>query len=385
MKRHLKILDFALASLRRRPLKNWAIVAVYAFTVAVVASVLLLTQSIRREAAQLFVGAPELTVQRMVGGRHVPIAIETRDAIAAFPSVIEVEPRFWGYTYDAVTESTITVMGVGLQMASIELVEGRLPTRSTECAVGAGVAAMWGAEVDGEIILVDAATTGVLYEVVGTFESPSDILTNDLVVMTAGEAAVFLGLEDGFATDLSVRIANENEIDTIAAKIKREYPDSRPITRAEVLRTYDAVFHWRSGMMLAVFSGGLIAFVILAWDKATGLSAEERREIGILKAVGWDISDVLELKMWEGVVISLSSLILGLIAAMVHVFVFGAPLLTPMLRGWSVLFPKLHPAPHVDPYMLFAIGFLTVVPYVAATVAPSWKAATTDPDAVVRG
>ena len=385
MRRHLKILDFALASLRRRPFKNWAIVAVYACTVAVVASVLFLTQSIRREAAQLFVGAPELTVQRMVGGRHVPIDIEVRDTIAAYPSVVDVEPRFWGYTYDAVTESTITVMGVGPGAATIELVEGRLPTQPTECAVGAGVAAMWGSEVGGEIILVDAATTGVLYEVVGTFESPSDILTNDLVVMTAGEAALFLGLEDGTATDLAVRVANDNEIDTIAAKIKRAFPDSRPITRAEVLRTYDAVFHWRSGMMLAVFSGGLVAFLILAWDKATGLSAEERREIGILKAVGWDTSDVLELKMWEGVVISLSSLILGLIAAIVHVFVFGAPLLIPMLRGWSVLFPELHPTPHVDPYLLFAIGFLTVVPYVAATVAPSWKAAVTDPDAVVRG
>ena len=101
--------------------------------------------------------------------------------------------------------------------------------------------------------------------------------------------------------------------------------------------------------------------------------------------MGWDISDVLELKMWEGTVISVTSLILGLIAAVIHVFVLGAPLLVPMLRGWSVLFPQLHPTPHIDPYMLFAIGFLTVVPYVAATVAPSWKAAVTDPDAVVRG
>jgi len=385
MRRHLKILDFALASLQRRPFKNWAIVAVYAFTVAVVASVLFLTQSIRREAAQLFIGAPELTVQRMVGGRHVPIEISAGETIAGFPSVIGVEPRFWGYTYEAVTESTITIMGVGPGMAAIDLVEGRLPTHPTECAVGAGVAAMWGSSVGGEIILIDAATTGVLYEVVGTFTSESDILTNDLVVMTADEAAIFLGLPEGSATDLAVKVANENEIDTIATKIKRAFPDSRPITRSEVLRTYDAVFHWRSGMMLAVFSGGLIAFVILAWDKATGLSAEERREIGILKAVGWDTSDVLELKMWEGTVISLTSLLLGLIAAVIHVFVLGAPLLVPMLRGWSVLFPQLHPTPHIDPYMLFAIGFLTVVPYVAATVAPSWKAAVTDPDSVVRG
>jgi lipoprotein-releasing system permease protein len=385
MRRHLQILDFALASLQRRRLKNWAIVVVYAFTVAIVASVLLLTQAIRQEVAQLLVGAPELTVQRVVGGRHTPIPVDVGDTIEVLPGVVDVEPRFWGYTYDAVTDSTITVMGAGPGRAELEMVEGRLPELSTECAVGAGVAAMWGAEVGGEVILVDAATTGVLYEVVGTFAAPSDILTNDLVVMTGDEAALFLGLPDGWATDLAVRIANPSEVNTIATKIKRAFPDSRPITRSEVLRTYDAVFHWRSGMMLAMLSGGLIAFTILAWDKATGLSAEERREIGILKAVGWDTGDVLELKMWEGVAISVTALLLGLIAAMIHVFVFGAPLLTPVLRGWSVLFPELRPAPHVDPYLLFAIAFLTVVPYIAATVAPSWKAATTDPDTVVRG
>ena len=385
MTRHLRLLDFALASLRRRPLKNWAIIVVYAFTVTAVASVLLLTRAIREEAAQLLVGAPELTVQRVVGGRHEPIPVADAGAIRELPGVVEVEPRFWGYTYDAVTDSTVTIMGVAPGDDTLEMVDGRLPTSAVECAVGSGVAAMWGAEVGGEVILVDASATGVLYEVVGVFTAPSDLLTNDLVVMTADEAAAFLGLPEGTATDLGVRIANPAEVDTIAGKVKRAFPTSRPITRAEVLRTYDAVFHWRSGMLLAVLAGALVAFVILAWDKATGLSAEERREIGILKAVGWGTADVLELKAWEGLVVSLTSLLLGLVAALVHVFVFGAPLLTPVLRGWSVLFPELRPTPHVDPYLLFAIAFLTVVPYVAATVAPSWKAAVTDPDAVVRG
>lgn len=385
MTRHLKILDFALASLRRRRLKNWALIAVYAFTVAVVASVLLLTHAVRREASELLVAAPELTVQRVVGGRHAPIAVDVAGEISRLPGVIGAEPRFWGYTYDAITDSTLTVMGVAAGGGDLELVDGRLPVTDTECAVGAGVAEMWGAEVGGEVILVDAAAVGVLYEVVGVFTAPSDLLTNDLAVLTPSEAARFLGLDDGTATDLAVRIANPNEVDTIAGKIKRAFPDSRPITRSEVLRTYDAVFHWRSGMMLAMLSGALIAFAILAWDKATGLSAEEKREIGILKAVGWDTADVLELKVWEGAVISVSALLLGLAAAMVHVFVLGAPVLRPVLRGWSVLFPELRPAPHVDPYLLFAIAFLTVVPYIAATVAPAWKAATTDPESVVRG
>ena len=40
MTRHLKILEYALASLLRRRFKNLAILAVYAFTIATLASIL---------------------------------------------------------------------------------------------------------------------------------------------------------------------------------------------------------------------------------------------------------------------------------------------------------------------------------------------------------
>jgi ABC-type lipoprotein release transport system permease subunit len=138
-------------------------------------------------------------------------------------------------------------------------------------------------------------------------------------------------------------------------------------------------------MMLAAFGSAAIAFCILAWDKATGLSAEERQEIGILKAIGWETSDVLELKLWEGLAVSLSSLLLGLALAFAHVFYLGAPLLAPILKGWSVLFPDFRPPPEVNPYQVAVVAFFTVFPYVASTVVPCWRAAITDPDAVMRG
>ena len=45
---------------------------------------------------------------------------------------------------------------------------------------------------------------------------------------------------------------------------------------------------WRSGILLFVLSGSLLAFVIFAWDKASGLSETERKEIAILKALDKD-------------------------------------------------------------------------------------------------
>ncbi len=137
-------------------------------------------------------------------------------------------------------------------------------------------------------------------------------------------------------------------------------------------------------MIIVILSVAVLAFVILAWDKATGLSAEEKREIGILKALGWETSDVLLMKYWEGVVVSLSSFILGVLLAYVHVFFASAGLFEPALKGWSVLYPDFRLTPFLNPYQVATLFFLTVIPYTVATIVPSWRAATIDPDSVMR-
>ncbi|HPA79772.1 MAG TPA: FtsX-like permease family protein [Thermoanaerobaculales bacterium] len=386
MLRRLKLLDFALSSLWRRRFKNLAIVVVYGFTIAVLASVLLMTDSLRGEAQQILRGAPDLVVQRVAAGRHDLIPTTYAEEIRALPGVGDVRPRYWGYYFDAFTESNFTFVGIDDgSPGELELLEGRLPSAPFECAVGEGVARVRSTGVGHELTLIAHDGLGVIFDVVGEFRAPSSILTNDLVVFTDADLVELFGFPAGRAVDLSVEVYNDAEVSTVAAKVKRIFPDTRPITRSEILRTYDAVFSWRSGMLLTVFAAALAAFCILAWDKATGISAEERREIGVLKALGWSTRDVLELKFWEGAAISLTSFLLGLIAALAHVFLLGASLLAPVIRGWSVLFPDFRFTPSVSLYQLFVLGFLTVVPYVASTVAPSWKAAVTDPEEVMRG
>ncbi len=382
--RRRKILEFALASLLRRKYKNLSLIAVYAFTIAVLASILLLTYALRREAAAVLQGAPELIVQRMSAGRHDLIPAGYVERIAAIPGVGEVLPRIWGYYYDPLTKSNFTLMAADGTGRNPGMIEGRLPAGPGECAVGAGVAGARFSSIGSEMTLLDSGSISRTFRVVGIFTADSSLLTNDLILMHPDDLRSFFAFPPDRATDLIVQVHNENEVPTVAAKIRAMFPDSRPIMREEILRTYDAVFNWRSGMMLTIFLSALAAFCILAWDKATGISAEERREVGILKAVGWDTADILEMKFWEGLVISLTSFLTGLIAAYVHVFYFNASVLAPVIKGWSILFPGFRLIPFVDIYQIFVIGFLTVVPYIASTVFPSWKTATTDPDSVMR-
>ena len=385
MIKHLKIIDYALASLLRRKFKSLAIITAFTVVVTALASILLFTGALKKEAELVLASAPDLIVQRTAGGRHDLIPAAYADKIREIPGIGLVVPRYWGYYYDPLTEANYTILGTDGKAERLELLEGRLPEREGECAVGAGIAEIQRTVGGGELILVDSSNTGVLYEVVGVFRAASSLLTNDLIVLTDNEVIRFFGLPSGKAIDISVQVYNHEELQTAAAKVKKMLPDTRPITRTELVRTYEMVFNWRSGMLLTVFSAAVIAFCILAWDKATGISADEKREIGILKAVGWDTSDVLALKFWEGLIIALTAFLLGTIAGFVHIFFFNAFLLAPVIKGWSVVFPDFHLAPHLDPYLVFTLGFLTVAPYVASTVIPAWKTAVTDPETIMRG
>ena len=177
---------------------------------------------------------------------------------------------------------------------------------------------------------------------------------------------------------------NQKELATIAAKVAEILPDTRQILKEELLRTYDAIFSWRGGILLTIFFGALLAFIIFSWDKASGLSMEEKREIGILKAIGWETSDIIGMKFWEGLVVSLSSFLMGLLLAYVHVFFTPVMLFEPVLKGWSVLYPAFPITPFINGAQVAALFFLTVLPYTVATIIPSWRAAIVDPDSVMR-
>jgi ABC-type lipoprotein release transport system permease subunit len=373
VERHRNILDFAISSLARRWKKNLALLAVYTFTVFVLASVIFFTEAVKREAREVFRGTPEMVVQRLTAGRHDLVPQAYVEELGRITGVRDVRGRLWGYYYEPSTGANYTLVA-----------SGEPPVQPGTVAVGRGVARTLFAETGDLLPLKSARGEYVSFEVSRVFPSESELVSADLIEMHPEDLRALFGMPEGFYTDVTLKVRNPNEVVVVADKIRRLLPDTRPILRDEILRTYDSVFDWRSGLLLVIFAGAASAFVIFAWDKATSLSLEERREMGVLKAVGWETSEVIAMKSWEGIVVSLAAFLAGVLAAYLHVFVSSAALFAPVLKGWAVLYPRFELVPHVDPYQILALFFLTVVPYTVATVVPSWNAATVDPDLIMR-
>lgn len=382
MNRLRNILDFTISSLIRRRVKNVALIIVYTFVVFILASVIFFTGALRKEAIMILKYAPEIVVQRLMVGRHDLTPSSYVDRIKAINGVRSVKGRLWGYYFDPVMGANYTLIVYNPENP-LEVLD-LSPIQEGFIIIGSGISNKFGIS-EGDTMPFRSFNKEPLYlKVKGILPSESQLIAADTILISEGDFKRLFGIPDGHYTDLIVTVANQREVQTIAKKIVEILPDTRPITRKEILRTYDSILNWRSAIIMMIFLGAVASFIIFAWDRATGLSAEEKKEIGILKAIGWETSDVILMKFWEGIVISLTSFLLGVILAYLHVFFTSSSLFKPVLMGWSVLYPEFRLIPYIDLYQIATLLFLVVFPYTVATIVPSWRAAVTDPDSVMK-
>ncbi len=388
--KQLNIVDYALSSIWRRKGKNLSVFMVFTLVIFLLASFLFLTRSLLVAADMSLQHTPEITVQRMVAGRQESIPVAYGEKIKALFGIRRVTERVWGYKFNEVTGANISVMALAhmpLLKQEEALAEGRFwqEGESGAVVIGQGVWRDLGLGKRRSFSFFRPDLTLKPFSVTGIFAPATNILTYDLVIADIADGRDLFGLDSTLATDLLVEVVNPLEIATIAKKIANLLPDTRVVTRPQILKTYQAVFSWRSGFAAVCLLTALAAFFILAWDKASGMAPEERREIAVLKILGWQTPDVLMVRFWESFALALVAFGCGTILAYVHVGYFQGLLFRSVMMGWSVLRPGLDLVPAVSAADLLLLFSLSVLPYLAATVIPAWRCASVATDSALRG
>lgn len=393
MKINRYLIEFAINALLRSKTKNIFIIVVFTLLTMLLTSVFLITGSIKHELQTTVNALPQITVQKIKAGRHYDIDISVADKILTITGVSSAVPRVWGYYYFANAGVNFSVIGIEPYAEQykasfdqlVEQYDFDALASQEGMVIGQGVYEVMRQSFYDHyfnFILPDGQLKKMM--IAGVFNEATALESNDIILMPTEEVREIFAMKANQATDIVVTVPNPEEIDTVASKIKMIYPDTRVITRADLEVSYQNIFDYKGGVFLALFVVALFTFFMIIYDKASGLSSEEKREIGILKAVGWRVDDVLKEKFYEAFIVAFSAYLLGIIFALGFVYLLQAPLLRNIFEGYSQLRTTFELSFVLDIQTLFLVFFLSVPIYLAATIIPAWRAATLEVDEVIR-
>jgi ABC-type lipoprotein release transport system permease subunit len=144
------------------------------------------------------------------------------------------------------------------------------------------------------------------------------------------------------------------------------------------------MFNFKGGLFLVLYLVSIVTFMLILYQRYSSVYTTDSKDIGILRAVGWSIKDILKLKFFEGFWVMMSSFVLGLVLAYLYVFVCDATLLKEIFFGYDNLDIDIEFVPYIDIGMILSLWLIFAIPYISATMIPSWRIATTSASEAMR-
>lgn len=211
---------------------------------------------------------------------------------------------------------------------------------------------------------------------------PSNILSNDIVMVSDNSAREILNMDEDEYSYLDIVVPNDDEVEYIAVKVTSMFPDTQAITTKNIKSEYDHLFYYKGGIFMILYIVALVSFFILLKNQISSVSGEKKKEIAILRSLGFAIKDVIALKIVQNSVVSFSSFVIGIFLAYAYVFMFDAPLLKNIFVGNNVSHIEFTPIVNVG--MLSLMFVFTVVPFMASILLPAWRIAIEEMDEVMK-
>jgi ABC-type lipoprotein release transport system permease subunit len=366
-------------------------------TIACVAAVLVpfvaglaLAGGLREQAEDAVRAGADVHVAGSRAGAEVPVPLEAAETLRAIPGVTAVEPRLVGEIRLGREGVRAVLVGFDRRSAGARVVRGRevAPGASYEVVVGTRLARRLALDVGSRIppFYRNEAGEHVL-TVVGVFEPTLPVWEADLVLTSFATASEVLASK-GLASSLLLSVAPgyADPVRDAVSRIASLGPDDgrgaiRPVatTRGELEARLARGLVRRDGVFALHFVLALAAAIpVVLVTSGIGL-AERRREVGLLRALGWQTEQVVLATLVESLAIALAAASASILAAWAWLRAFGGAGLG------AVFLPGLDAAHDVDlPWALaptpvaaaFAIPLAVVG---VGSLLSSWRSASAAP------
>jgi ABC-type lipoprotein release transport system permease subunit len=375
-----------------------------AATIACVGAVLVpfvcgmaVSQGLTDEAADAARFGADLVVTGVRYGRPAPVPLAAADALRAVPGVTAVRPRIVGALRIGAERHDAVVVGVDLDAApnDVRCVAGRMfaPSARNELVFGSRLAA--------RLHLAPGARVPPFYsdregervsEVVGVFRSDLPMWEANVILASLATAQRLFD-ERGTATQFLVSCAPAyvdevrvaiGRVPSLAVAGSADPLRPRVVSRADAEADLARAAAFGQGVyalhFVLLFAAAIPLLVVAS---GAGLR-ERRREVGVLKMLGWGTDDVLLRAAAE-------SLLLAAVAAAASVLL--AALWLGPLHAWGIAAvllpgadadPSFHVAWRMTPGPVTIASVLALVLVLVGTLPSNWRAASAEPMEAMR-
>ncbi|CAA6823694.1 MAG: ABC transporter permease [uncultured Sulfurovum sp.] len=368
--------------------KHLSVIVISVMILFLLSSVLFISTSMRHSLKATVKAQPDFVVSRLQGGTNVPTPLLWSDTLLDIYGITKVTPRVYGRYYFEPKGKSFLIVGVdfleeqshsGLQTL-MEATELKTFLNGNQMLVGVGVKEYLESKFyKDEYSFLTPKGSFEKVNIFATLPNETNLIANDMIVMPIDLARKVLGYNEEEVTDITFNVPNPDEWEMLTAKLSSLYYDIHVVNKDDVRKSYKSLYNYKGGFFLILFLVLLSTFALMLYQRYSMVYASDRRHIGLLRALGWSINDVLKLKFMETLVVIVTSFITGIFIAYIYVFILGAPLLKEIFLGGQNLHNSISFIPVLDFSVLSSIFLIYALPFMAAVLIPVWRVSVTDP------
>lgn len=383
------LLSFALLEVFRQKAKSIFIFFTFSFLIFILSSFLIFSDSLSKASNDAISFMPDLIIQDTRAGKIVDISTSVVDKLLQINAVSLAFLRVWGLyeIQNATKNGKFFVIGVDEfepnYKPSLEKIANKTPKLFDEnqafLLAGSGALNIMKANYFNtffNFIRPDGRIKSV--KILGEIDKSLGLFSDDLVIVSSQTARDIFGIKEDFVSDIGLNISKNEEINIIKLKIKEILPNAKIISKQDKFLEFKSVFGKKSGAFLMLFFVVLLIFAMIIFDNIRSVLTKEKKEIAMLKILGFSVNHLLKKAFWQSFFLSFFSLVFGVFLGFVFVYYFNAPILRDIFLNLDSL-PNSIVLPFVFNFKtMFLIFFITTPVYVGTNLIAYFLVASDD-------
>ncbi|WP_323657895.1 ABC transporter permease [Aliarcobacter butzleri] len=379
--------NFIFLLLVKHKSKHFAIFLISIFIVFLTSSILFIKNSLQKEISQALENQSDFIIQKTVANKIKDIDSSLIDEFYEINGVSKVTQRVYGQYYFMPENVYFTIIGIDFfeettnqdlkELLNILNISNFLEKDSM--IIGNGVKKVLDkyAYFDSYDFKLENENSKNI-KIFKDLPKEANLIANDLIIMDINIAKKILDIKPDFATDIVLDVLNPLERQNVKEQILLKESNIRILQKDELKKEYENMFNYKGGIFLILFIVVIFTFILVLYQRYSMISSNDKREIGILKAVGWSIKDIIKLKIIENFIVAFMAFIIGVIFAYIFVFILQAPILKNIFIGFSNIKNDFILNQNIKISNLITLFLFFMVPFLSAVLIPVWKIAVID-------